>query len=148
LPPNPFPGLDVQSGGQGHGNIDEEPGRSTLGTNYLHFHLVLSLHNFALDRHIGDELLHPTTVVNFRERSLDHALSAVGFQAVRAALMEAAAEGRELMGPAPKCANNHEGRFPSEPFDVAVEQRRAVCPGKQHNTQGSRLVENATGRVS
>ncbi len=63
-------------------------------------------------------------------------------------LVEAAAEGRELIGPAPKCANNNDGRFQSEEFKVEVEQRRATCPASQQNTQCSRLVEKATGRVS
>ena len=38
--------------------------------------------NFALNRHVGDELFHPTTLVNFRQRLLEHDLSAIGFQAV------------------------------------------------------------------
>lgn len=63
-------------------------------------------------------------------------------------LVEAAAEGRELIGPAPKCANNNEGRFHSEDFQVEVEQRRATCPGRHQNSQCSRLVERATGKVS
>ena len=63
-------------------------------------------------------------------------------------LVEAAAEGRELIGPAPKCANNTEGRFPSEAFRVQVEQRQATCPAGHQNTQCSRLVEKTTGRVS
>jgi len=63
-------------------------------------------------------------------------------------LVRAAAEGRELIGPAPKCANNNEGRFQSEDFQVQVEQRRAVCPAGHSNSQCSRLVEKATGRVA
>jgi hypothetical protein len=63
-------------------------------------------------------------------------------------LFEAAAQGRELIGPAPKCANNNESRFHSEDFQVEVEQRRATCPAGHPNTQCSRLVEKATGRVS
>lgn len=63
-------------------------------------------------------------------------------------LVEAAAEGRELIGPAPKCVNNNDNRFHSEAFQVEVEQRRATCPGGHQNTQCSRLVEKATGRVS
>ncbi len=45
-------------------------------------------------------------------------------------LVEAAAQGRELIGPAPKCANNNDGRFQSEDFQVEVEQRRATCPDR------------------
>jgi transposase len=63
-------------------------------------------------------------------------------------LVEAAAEGRELIGPAPKCANNNDGRFQSEAFRVEVEQRRATCPAGLPNTQCSRLEEKATGRVA
>jgi transposase len=63
-------------------------------------------------------------------------------------LVRAAAEGRELIGPAPQCANNTEGRFQSEDFQVEVEQRRAICPAGHPNTQCSRLEEKATGRVA
>ena len=63
-------------------------------------------------------------------------------------LVEAAAEGRELIGPAPKCANNNDSRFHSEDFQVEVEQRRATCPAGHQNTQCSRLVEKATGRAA
>ncbi len=63
-------------------------------------------------------------------------------------LVEAAAEGRELIGPAPKCPNNTDGRFQSEDFQVAVEQRQATCPAGHQNSQCSRLVEKATGRVA
>lgn len=63
-------------------------------------------------------------------------------------LVQAAAEGRELIGPAPKCANNTEGRFQSEDFRVQVEQRQATCPAGHQNSQCSRLAEKATGRVA
>jgi hypothetical protein len=52
----------------------------------LHYHAGW---NFALNRHVGDELFHPTTLVNFRQRMVDHDLSAIGFQAVLDALIEA-----------------------------------------------------------
>jgi len=63
-------------------------------------------------------------------------------------LVEAAAQGRELIGPAAPPANNNDGRFTSQDFQVQVEQRQAVCPAGQPNTQCSRLEEKATGRVS
>jgi hypothetical protein len=63
-------------------------------------------------------------------------------------LVEAAAEGRELIGPAPAPASNNDGRFTSEQFNVTVEQRKAVCPAGNENSQCSRLEEKATGRIS
>jgi hypothetical protein len=56
-------------------------------------------------------------------------------------LAEAAAEGRELIGPAPAPANNNDGRFTSEPSKSRVEQRQATCPAGAPNTQCSRLAE-------
>jgi hypothetical protein len=61
-------------------------------------------------------------------------------------LVQVHAEGRELVGPA-QPAPGKEGRFTVEDFDVQVEERRAVCPAGKVNTQCSRLVEEATGRV-
>lgn len=63
-------------------------------------------------------------------------------------LAEAAAAGRELIGPAAAPANNTDGRFTSQAFQVTVEQRQARCPANQKNTQCSRLAEQATGKVS
>jgi transposase len=63
-------------------------------------------------------------------------------------LVQAAAEGRELIGPALPPPNNTAGRFQSEDFAVQVEQRRATCPAGHANSQCSRLVEKATGRVA
>jgi hypothetical protein len=63
-------------------------------------------------------------------------------------LVEAAAQGRELIGPAAPPANNNDGRFTSQDFQVQVEQRQAICPAGKQNTQCSRLEEKATGRVS
>jgi IS5 family transposase len=63
-------------------------------------------------------------------------------------LAMAAAEGRELIGPAPKAADNNDGRFTTEQFQVRVEERQAVCPAGKENTQCSRLVEKETGQVS
>lgn len=45
--------------------------------------------NFALNRQLGDELFHPTTLVNFRQRLLEHEQSALCFQAILDALAEA-----------------------------------------------------------
>jgi len=65
-----------------------------------------------------------------------------------AQLAAAAAEGRELIGPAPKAPENKDGRFTTEQFQVTVEERKAVCPAGKENTQCSRLVEEETGKVS
>ena len=62
--------------------------------------------------------------------------------------MEAAAAGRELIGPVPAPANNNDGRFTTQAFQVEVEQRRATCPAGQSNSQCSRLEEKATGKVA
>ena len=51
--------------------------------------------NFALNRQVGDEVFHPTTLVNFRQRLLDHDLSTIGFQAVLEALIEAGLVARQ-----------------------------------------------------
>jgi hypothetical protein len=38
--------------------------------------------NFALNRHVGDEVFHPTTLVNFRQRLLEHDLGTISFETV------------------------------------------------------------------
>ncbi|MGD1087069.1 MAG: transposase [Verrucomicrobiota bacterium] len=63
-------------------------------------------------------------------------------------LVEAATQGRELIGPALASPHNNEGRFTPEQFTVTVEQRQAVCPAGEANTQCSRLQEQAAGKVS
>ena len=63
-------------------------------------------------------------------------------------LVEAAAEGRELIGPAPHSGGPNSERFQSKDFQVDVAQRHATCPAHHQNSQCSRWVENATGRVS
>jgi len=63
-------------------------------------------------------------------------------------LARAAAEGRELMGPASATPDNNDGRFRADQFQVQVEQRQAVCPAGKPSTQCSRLVEKQTGKVT
>jgi hypothetical protein len=63
-------------------------------------------------------------------------------------LARAAAEGRELIGPASATPDNNEGRFRADQFQVQVEQRQAICPAGKPSTQCSRLVEEKTGKVS
>jgi hypothetical protein len=43
--------------------------------------------NLALNCQLGDEVFHPTTLVHFRQRLLEHDLSTLGFQAVLDALV-------------------------------------------------------------
>ena len=62
-------------------------------------------------------------------------------------LVQAQAEGRELIGPAP-AAPHKAGRFAVEDFAIRVEERKALCPAGKENTQCSRLEEAATGKVS
>jgi hypothetical protein len=45
--------------------------------------------NFALNRQLGDELFHPTSLVNFRARLIEHGLSSVGFETILDGLVEA-----------------------------------------------------------
>ena len=63
-------------------------------------------------------------------------------------LADAAAQGRELIGPASATPNNNDGRFTSEAFQVSVEKRSATCPAGHQNSQCSSLEEKATGRLS
>ena len=62
-------------------------------------------------------------------------------------LVQAQAEGRELMGPAP-AAPHKAGRFAVEDFQINVEEHPALCPAGKENTPGSRPAEAATGKVS
>lgn len=63
-------------------------------------------------------------------------------------LRAAAAQGRELIGPAPGPGGGNVGRFGSDRFDIQVEERRAVCPVGHANSQCGRIAEAATGKVS
>ena len=58
----------------------------------LHYHAGW---NFALNRQVGDELFHATTLVHFRQRLLDHDLSTIGFAMVLEALIEAGLVARQ-----------------------------------------------------
>jgi len=62
-------------------------------------------------------------------------------------LLQAQAEGRELIGPAPSAVQK-DGRFTVEDFHIKVEERQAICPAGKTNTQCSRLEEAASGKVS
>jgi transposase len=62
-------------------------------------------------------------------------------------LVEAHAQGRELIGPA-QSSGRKDGRFIAAEFDIHVEERRGVCPAGKVNAQCSRLEEKSTGKVS
>ncbi len=62
-------------------------------------------------------------------------------------LAQAKAEGREMIGPA-QPSPKKEGKFSIEDFQIQVEERKAICPAGQENTQCSRLEEEARGKVS
>ena len=62
-------------------------------------------------------------------------------------LVQAQAEGRELIGPA-RPTPQKDGRFSATDFKVQVEERQAVCPAGKTSTQCSRLEEEKTGQVS
>lgn len=61
-------------------------------------------------------------------------------------LAKASAENFELMGPAMPSANR--GVYPSEAFEVNVEQRYAVCPAGKASTQCARMKAGKTGRIT
>jgi transposase len=51
--------------------------------------------NFALNRQLGDAVFHPTSLVNFRQRLLEHEQSALGFATILDALVEAGLVSRQ-----------------------------------------------------
>ncbi len=51
--------------------------------------------NFALNRQLGDEVFHPSSLVNFRNRLEEHDQSALGFKTILAALEEAGLVSRQ-----------------------------------------------------
>jgi hypothetical protein len=51
--------------------------------------------NFALNRQLGDAVFHPTSLVNFRQRLLEHQQSALGFATILDALVEAGLVSRQ-----------------------------------------------------
>jgi transposase len=64
--------------------LDGMPDRKAL--EMLRYHAGW---NFALNRQLGDELFHATTLVNFRSRLREHQQSALGFTAILKALEQA-----------------------------------------------------------
>ena len=51
--------------------------------------------NFALNRQLGDEVFHPSSLVNFRNRLEEHQQSALGFKTILAALEQAGLVSRQ-----------------------------------------------------
>jgi transposase len=51
--------------------------------------------SFALNRQLGDELFHATSLVTFRQRLIEHGQSALGFQKILDALVEAGLVSRQ-----------------------------------------------------
>jgi transposase len=70
--------------------LDGQPDRAAL--EMLRYHAGW---NFALNRQLGDELFHVTSLVNFRQRLLENELSALGFQAILDGLMDAGLVARQ-----------------------------------------------------
>src|SRR5215468_3769807 len=64
--------------------LDGEPDRAAV--EMLKYHAGW---NFALNRQLGDPTFHPTTLVNFRQRLVEHKLSATGFEAILEGLVDA-----------------------------------------------------------
>jgi transposase len=64
-----------------------------------------------------------------------------------ATLVEAAAQGREVIGPVQSAPQRRENAFTVEDFDVEIEQRRATCPAGKPNDQCSRLDGEAADRA-
>jgi transposase len=63
------------------------------------------------------------------------------------AIVEAQAQGRELVGPARPSPQAAKGTG-TESFDICIQERRAICPAGCVNTQCSRLEEKASGKVT
>lgn len=64
--------------------LDGQPDRQAV--DMLRYHAGW---NFALNRQLGDELFHPTTLVNFRQRLVEHEQSAMAFAMILDALVQA-----------------------------------------------------------
>jgi hypothetical protein len=70
--------------------LEGEPDRSAVAMIKYH-----AGWNFALNRQLGDRAFHPTTLVNFRQRLLDHQMAGVAFQAILDGLLEAGLVARQ-----------------------------------------------------
>jgi hypothetical protein len=63
-------------------------------------------------------------------------------------LAAAQARGQKLMGPAASAPHNNGGKFTTEAFHITVEERKAICPAGQENTQCGRIENQQTGEVT
>lgn len=70
--------------------LDGVPDRQA--TEMLRYHAGW---NFALNRQLGDEVFHPTSLVNFRSRLMEHQQSALGFTTILTALEKAGLVSRQ-----------------------------------------------------
>jgi hypothetical protein len=101
----------------------------------------------ALHLNLTDPGFHPTTLVYFRQRLLEHAglqrppeLYADGGYISGPRLQRTAQEGWSLMGPAPASPRRPGvDRLPVEDFNVSIAQRRACCPAGHQSGHCSRL---------
>jgi transposase len=70
--------------------LDGQPDRAAI--EMLRYHAGW---NFALNRQLGDPTFHPTSLGNFRERLVNHKLSALAFEAILDGLVEAGLVARQ-----------------------------------------------------
>jgi len=70
--------------------LEGQPDRAAV--EMLRYHVGW---NFALNRQLGDELFHPTSLVNFRQRLIEEGLEPLGFQAILDGLVEAGLVARQ-----------------------------------------------------
>jgi hypothetical protein len=75
------------------------------------------------------------------------ALYADGAYITAQRLAQAQAQGRELIGPA-QAPPRKAGRYSVQDFQLCVEDRVGICPAGKASTQCSRLIEEATGKIS
>jgi len=71
-------------------DLDGVPDRQAV--EMLHYHAGW---NFALNRQLGDPVFHPSSLVNFRQRLIEHDQSALGFATILEALVQAGLVSRQ-----------------------------------------------------
>ncbi len=63
-------------------------------------------------------------------------------------LAAAQEQGRKLMGLAAPAPHNNGGKYTTEAFQIAVEERKAICPAGKANTQCGRIENQQSGEVT